>query len=48
MSERSAYLERAEQLVPSIAARALETDALRKLPPATISDLKAAGFHRMS
>lgn len=38
---------RAEALVPQLAARADETEALRRLPDETIADLKAAGLHRL-
>jgi resorcinol 4-hydroxylase (FADH2) len=48
MNAPQTYLERAAQLIPAIAARASETDGLRKLPPATIAAMKAAGLHRMS
>jgi len=40
-------LARAQDLGPRLAARAEETEALRRLPDATIADLKAAGLHRI-
>ncbi len=38
---------RAEALAPVLAARAAETDALRRLPDQTIADFQQAGFFRM-
>ncbi len=38
---------RAAALVPTLAGRADETESLRRLPDATIADLKAAGLHRI-
>lgn len=40
-------LARAEALVPTLAARAEETERLRRIPDETIADLKAAGLHRI-
>jgi 3-hydroxy-9,10-secoandrosta-1,3,5(10)-triene-9,17-dione monooxygenase len=40
-------LRRAEALAPILAARAAETDALRRLPDQTVADFQAAGFFRM-
>jgi 3-hydroxy-9,10-secoandrosta-1,3,5(10)-triene-9,17-dione monooxygenase len=34
-------------LIPTLKARAEETDRLRDLPPATIADLKKAGIHKI-
>ena len=45
--EAGAFGERARALVPAIAARAAEAEALRRLPDATVADLRAAGLHRM-
>ena len=39
-------IARAADLVPTLEARAAETNALRKLPEATVADFKAAGFFR--
>jgi alkylation response protein AidB-like acyl-CoA dehydrogenase len=39
--------QRAEDMIAGLEARAGETEALRKLPPATIADIKAAGLHRI-
>jgi 3-hydroxy-9,10-secoandrosta-1,3,5(10)-triene-9,17-dione monooxygenase len=44
---RNSLRERAESLVPTLARRASETEELRRLPPETVSDLKAAGLHRL-
>lgn len=38
---------KAAALVPAIAARAVETEGLRRLPDATVAALKAAGLHRI-
>lgn len=38
---------RAAALEPALAARAAETEALRRLPDETIAELKAAGLHRI-
>jgi alkylation response protein AidB-like acyl-CoA dehydrogenase len=38
---------RAEALVPDLAARAAETESLRRIPDQNIADLKAAGLHRI-
>ncbi|MBO6781992.1 MAG: flavin-dependent monooxygenase [Alphaproteobacteria bacterium] len=38
---------RAAALAPTFAERAEETESLRRLPDATIADLKAAGLHRI-
>lgn len=43
----SGMLRRAEELVPVLAERAAETEALRSLPEATIADIRAAGLHTM-
>lgn len=40
-------IARAGALVPALEARAAETNALRKLPDATIADFKAGGFFRV-
>jgi 3-hydroxy-9,10-secoandrosta-1,3,5(10)-triene-9,17-dione monooxygenase len=40
-------LERAEQLVPTLAARARETEALRRIPDQTIADLRQSGLFRV-
>ena len=40
-------LERAERLVPTLAARARETEALRRIPDETIADLRASGLFRV-
>jgi alkylation response protein AidB-like acyl-CoA dehydrogenase len=40
-------LARAEDLLPALRARAVETNALRKLPEATVRDFKDAGFLRV-
>ncbi|MDB5863956.1 MAG: acyl-CoA dehydrogenase [Betaproteobacteria bacterium] len=40
-------LERAERLVPTLAARARETEALRRIPDETIADLRASGLFRI-
>ena len=41
------YLERARALQPVLRERVPETTALRRLPDATVQDLKDAGFFRM-
>ena len=40
-------LERARTLVPILVERAPETEKLRRLPDENVSDIKAAGLHRM-
>ncbi|MDB5903888.1 MAG: acyl-CoA dehydrogenase, partial [Betaproteobacteria bacterium] len=40
-------LERAEKLVPTLAARARATEALRRIPDETIADLRASGLLRI-
>ena len=40
-------LRRAEELVPVLAGRAADTEALRSLPADTIADIRAAGLHTM-
>jgi 3-hydroxy-9,10-secoandrosta-1,3,5(10)-triene-9,17-dione monooxygenase len=40
-------IARAGALVPTLEARAAETNSLRKLPDATMADLKAGGFFRV-
>ena len=40
-------IARADALVPTLEARAAETNALRKLPDTTVADLKAGGFFRV-
>ncbi len=40
-------LARAEALVPALAERAAETEALRRLPDETMADIRAAGLHTM-
>lgn len=47
LSVPSDLVTRARALVPGLAARAGETEALRRLPDQTISELKAAGLHRI-
>ena len=39
-------IARAADLVPTLEARAAETNALRKLPEATVADFKAAVFFK--
>ncbi len=39
--------ERAEALIPVLAGRAAETEALRRLPDETMADVKANGLHRI-
>lgn len=48
MTTTNAYVQRAMELIPTLAARADETEKRRQLPPETIADIKARGFHRMS
>jgi alkylation response protein AidB-like acyl-CoA dehydrogenase len=43
----AAAMERAERLVPTLASRARETEALRRIPDQTIRDLTAAGLFRI-
>ena len=43
----SEILRRAEELVPVLAERAAETEALRRLPDETMADIRAAGLHAM-
>jgi alkylation response protein AidB-like acyl-CoA dehydrogenase len=38
---------RAEELVPRLEARAMETEAQRRIPDETIAELKEAGLHRI-
>jgi len=38
------FIERAQALVPTLAARAAETDGLRQVHPDTLADLQAAGL----
>lgn len=45
--EAGALPGHARSLVPLLAARAVETETLRRLPDLTVADLKAAGLHRM-
>ena len=40
--------QRAEALVPDLAARAAEAEAQRRMPDATFAAIKSAGLHRMS
>jgi 3-hydroxy-9,10-secoandrosta-1,3,5(10)-triene-9,17-dione monooxygenase len=48
MSEQGrAYVERARALAPALAERLPEADRLRRLPDATVADLRQAGFFRM-
>ena len=42
-----ALLERALALIPTLEARAAETEGLRRLPDATVADLHAAGLFRL-
>lgn len=44
---RNGLTERAQALLPTLARRASEAETLRKLPPETVADLKAAGLHRL-
>ena len=39
--------ERAEALIPVLAGRAAETEALRRLPDETVAYIKANGLHRV-
>ncbi len=39
--------ERAEGLIPVLAGRAAETEALRRLPDEIVADVKANGLHRI-
>ena len=43
----SSVLERAERLVPTLAARARETEALRRIPDQTIAELRESGLFRV-
>jgi 3-hydroxy-9,10-secoandrosta-1,3,5(10)-triene-9,17-dione monooxygenase len=43
----SELLERARALAPALAERVPEADRLRRLPDATVADLREAGFFRM-
>src|SRR5688572_5507352 len=44
--EHGGFLQRAEQLVPTLAARARKTEELRRIPDETIADLRESGlFH---
>ncbi len=48
MTDKAAtLLDRARALVPTLAARAPETETLRRLPGETMADIKAAGLHHM-
>src|SRR4051812_48406556 len=40
-------LERARRLVPTLAARARETEALRRIPDQTIAELRESGLFRV-
>jgi 3-hydroxy-9,10-secoandrosta-1,3,5(10)-triene-9,17-dione monooxygenase len=42
-----AVLQRACDLIPTLRARAEETERLRELPPATTADLRRTGVHRV-
>jgi 3-hydroxy-9,10-secoandrosta-1,3,5(10)-triene-9,17-dione monooxygenase len=44
---RAAVLDRARALVPTLRERALEAEALRRIPDATIADLHRAGLFRI-
>lgn len=46
-SEHADILERARRLVPTLAKRAAQTEALRRIPDETIADLRAAGLFRV-
>lgn len=48
MSATNAFVDRAMDLIPTLAARADDTEKRRQLLPETIADIKARGFHRMS
>jgi 3-hydroxy-9,10-secoandrosta-1,3,5(10)-triene-9,17-dione monooxygenase len=44
---RGVLEERAQALLPTLERRAAEAEALRKLPPETVADLKRAALHRL-
>src|SRR6476620_6451413 len=46
-SDIAAVIDRAAQLVPTLAARARATEQLRRIPEETISELTAAGLFRI-
>lgn len=46
-AEHADILERARRLIPTLAARAPHTEALRRIPDETIADLRAAGLFRV-
>jgi Acyl-CoA dehydrogenase, N-terminal domain len=45
---RAELLQRAEALVPAFAERAIETEQLRRIPQATLNDLREAGLLRVA
>ncbi len=47
VDDASVLRDRATALIPTLAARAADTEALRRLPDQTIADIKQAGLHRM-
>src|SRR5215207_7298448 len=47
-SIRAELLQRAEALVPLLADRAVETERLRRIPDATLKDLREAGLLRLA
>ena len=44
---REELVEHARALIPVVRDRAQEAEELRRLPPETLEDFKAAGFFRM-
>ena len=45
---REELLDRATALLPALAERAAETEELRQVPPATVSDLRDSGLMRVA
>lgn len=47
MSSREELLERARAMLPTLRARGLETEQLRRLPDATMNEFREAGFFKI-